>query len=312
MALGVVLFLGSYVGYARYLGRVNGLPPLPEQYWPRGTRDVEPLKDRTPKLIARKLEQAFGRECPELRRPIKIEVPARGLLLVTREITFENDGRVKLNPVSVAVFGKNKGEDSTPEINTIRGNVAYLTFDRPIHQASDIANHKIVAGQVAGDILLVNNRRTLARDDDLTVDIRQGPLYYDQKSQRVWTEDFVKIIDAQSKPQANTISGKGMMLELITEQPARPGQARRPRQYDNITGIKCAHLRSTVDMNLHIDARSGFLSSKDTPAPGKAPADVKTSASPTGKDRTKPAAQQPEKALLVIKTQGPFLYDLQR
>ena len=35
MTLGLVLFLASYLGYANYLGGVDGLPPLPEGYWPK-------------------------------------------------------------------------------------------------------------------------------------------------------------------------------------------------------------------------------------------------------------------------------------
>ena len=42
MTLGLVLFLASYLCYTSYLGGVDGLPPLPEGYWPKGDGDPGP------------------------------------------------------------------------------------------------------------------------------------------------------------------------------------------------------------------------------------------------------------------------------
>src|SRR5262249_25016117 len=148
---------------------------------------------------------------------IKIEVQARGLILVSKEFEILDDGRVRLIPLSVAVYGKTRGEDGTPEINTLRGDEAYLTFEHKIETISDMGKYRIIAAQIAANIRIVNNRRTPFRDDDLSVDIARGPLYYRQKDQRIWTEDFVRLVDQQSKPEPTVITGEGMVLDLIAD-----------------------------------------------------------------------------------------------
>src|SRR5262249_18684943 len=65
LALGVAVFLGSYLIYASRLGGVDGLPTLPEKYWPRPAGPLGPIPKRRQTLIAKKLEEAFGKSCPE-------------------------------------------------------------------------------------------------------------------------------------------------------------------------------------------------------------------------------------------------------
>src|SRR5262249_29314309 len=252
-----------------------------------------------------KLEQAFGKDCEEAKpkRPIKIEVPARGMVLSAGDFKIEDDGRVRLWPLSVALFGKARGEDGTPEINTIRGDVAYITFERPIQTLSDMGKHRITAGQIAGSIRVVNNRRSAGRDDDLSVYIGSGPLDYRQKDQRIGTDDYVRLVDSSSRPRPTVISGQGMVLDLIAEAPAgRPGQPRpRKQQFDTITGVKRVRLLSAVAMDLFMDSRSGFLNSRPPAARPEPAGGTKTAAGPGG-----------EKTHLVIKTHGPFSYDLRK
>src|SRR5262245_5777207 len=302
MTLGVVLFLGSYLGYTSYLGGVDGLPPLPESYWQTPGPHEGPPRDkrRTTPLLVRKLEEAFGKDCPEARRPIKIEVQARGLILVSDDFKIMDDGRVRLIPLSLIIYGKNRGEDGTPEINTVRGDEAYVTFEGPIRTPSDMGKYHVIAGEIAGNIRLVNNRRTPFRDDDLSVDILQGPLYYRQSDQRIWTEDLVHLVDQQSKPQPTDIKGTGMVLDLLTDTSGGRAAHGRRQQYDTITGVKRVTLHSGVEMYLSIDARSGFLEGQKSDTAKKPPA-------PPVKGQP---AQTAEKAQLVIKTHGPFSYDL--
>jgi hypothetical protein len=309
MALSVVLFLGCYVAYVRALGMVNGLPPLPEQFWPKDGPPPPP-KEHTLSLVDKKLEQSFGHGCPELKCPIKIEVPMRGFVLASKEVTFMKDGRVSLIPMSLAVYGKTRGEDGTPEINTIRGDVAYLTFDQPIRTMADMGKHKIVASEVSGNIRIVNNRRSQDRGDDIAVDISKGPLYYDQQRHVIWTEDYVHLEDAQSTPRPTEISGQGMVLDLLAEEPpARRGQHRgaHGRQPEVVTGVKHVLLKSAVDMHLYVDANSGFLANnptKEKEQTAKPPEKAKPGMA-SEKDKT-----APEKAHIIIKTQGPFNHDL--
>src|SRR4029079_6755475 len=154
-----------------------------------------------------------------------------------KEFKIEDDGRVRLVPMSVVLYGKARGEDGTPETNTIRGDEAYIQFEHPIVTMADMGKYRIIAGQLAGNIRIVNNRRTPFRDDDLSVDIAHGPLYYRQKDQRIWTEDFVRLVDQQSKPDPTVITGEGMVLDLIAEAPngrQAPPRAHR-QQFDNIS-----------------------------------------------------------------------------
>jgi polysaccharide biosynthesis/export protein len=91
------------------------------------------------------LEVAFGKECPERDYAIKVQIHSRGMVLAAKELAIEKDGRVRLAPVSAAIFGKTNNDGKVPEINTVRANVARLTFDPPIAHPADMAKHKLVA-----------------------------------------------------------------------------------------------------------------------------------------------------------------------
>src|SRR5437870_263916 len=95
VVLSLGLFVGCYAGYASQLGKIDGLPPLPEVYWPKPPHPIPPNEPRPEPAVVKKLEIAFGRECKELKYPIKIEVPSRGIVLAAREVVPEN-GLVKL------------------------------------------------------------------------------------------------------------------------------------------------------------------------------------------------------------------------
>ncbi len=299
LVVGFAIFLSGYLVYASYLGRIDGLPPLPEAYWREP--DNEPIQEigpRPPNIIVQKLQLAFGPDCPETKRPIKLEVPSRGLVLAAQDFIIQReDGRVKLSPLSIIIYGKAVGEDRTVEINTVRCDVGYLTFERPITTVTDMGKHRIVAGEIAGNIEIVNNRRTLARDDDLIVTMSKGPLYYNQPQQRIWSDDFVTLLDTQSRPEPTRISGKGLDIDLLAEQPANDPNhpVVRKKPVENITGVKTLTLRSSVDMHLYVDGKSGFLDS--TP---------KTQSQP----QPPPEARKTEKAHVIIKCQGPFKYDM--
>src|SRR5262249_29506746 len=140
LVLGAVIFITAYAVYAYFLGVVDGLPPLPAAFLNQ-PGIVNPPPPKTANTVDQKLQQAVGPDCEETRFTIKMEVRSRGLVLATNNFSIEQggarDGQVKLEPFSVAIYGKAKGPDSYPEINTIQSDVAYLTFDQPIKSASD-------------------------------------------------------------------------------------------------------------------------------------------------------------------------------
>ncbi len=290
-------FLGSLTGYVAYgrsfLGAIDGLPGLPSEYLRvRPGTIIDPRPNKTVKPVEEKLKQAFGDECPELKRQIKLELHSRNMVLAADVCQPEDDGRVKLTPISVAMFGKDKGDGRFPEINTIQGKVAKLKFDRPVTTLSDISGRKLLEAELTGDIKVFNNRHTPDRYDDLCLYIGTGPLYFSEEKHLIWTTDHVHVKDFQSRPP-NEVLGTGMDLELLTEAaPAKPGMAHKQKQ-ESITGVKRIILRSDVVMFLYTDAKSGFPgNAHEAPAP-----------------QLGPGTAPPPRAKITITTPGRFTYD---
>ena len=275
LCLGWTLVLGFYIGYSFVLGSIDGLPPLPAGLMPHSREHLPPLPARPASRVSSKLQLAFGPDCPEVGRQIKIEISSKKMVFAADQFQPEPDGRVSLKPLSVAIFNSDKANPRLTEISTIRGQVAYLKFDRPVTQLSDIGSRKIVAAEISGSIEVTNNRRTQGRDDDLSVFIPSGPLHYADARKLIWTTDTVHLLDNQSKPKPIDVRGKGLEIELASEvaQPNQPGQPKKPKG-DAVAGVKRVKLVESVDMHLHVREDSGFLNQnqlKAEEAPGKAP-----------------------------------------
>jgi hypothetical protein len=311
LVVGFALFLGAYLVYAHFLGGVDGLKPLPDEYGPIA-EDIlppEPVRERD-STIDEKLRLAFGDNCPELKRKTNLEIGSRGMVLSIGDFKALPDGRVELTPFSLAIFGKAKGDaKSTPEINTVQCQVALLTFDRPVANPGELVNRKIVAGELRGDIYLINNRRTPQRDDDISVFTR-GPLFYQEARNqeafnRIWTDADVKLVDLLSKPEPMTITGTGMDIQLTNDSRSSvAGQTAPPkRKTEGPSGVDWVRLRKDVVLNLWVDARSGFLGS------GKGTGD-KGTASQRPLAAGSPGSSPADKSEVVIRTRGPFTYDV--
>ncbi|HJT78771.1 MAG TPA: hypothetical protein VJ739_16320, partial [Gemmataceae bacterium] len=314
LVLGFVLFVSGYAVYARFFGGIDGLPALPEMYLEAATGDMPDPPRRTDSELHDKLRRAFGEDCAELEYPIQLEVRAKGMVLATRDFHIEqggpHDGEVRLQPLSLALYGKATGDGQLPEINTVRSHVAWLKFDQPISTPADMSKHKIARAQLEGDIRIVNNRRTPQRDDDLTL-WTPGPVFYSEAEHRAWTKELVDLKDLQSKPEPTHIVAKEMDLYLSVEgakgNPAqaktaeakRRGGARKPKS-DAVSGVERIVLHQDVRMDLFVDSDSGFLSTGQ--AKGKA-------AKPD-KGKTAAADDPAKKAHVVIQTPGPFQYDV--
>lgn len=331
LVMGFAVFISAYTVYAGYLGYIDGLPPLPPEYEPCDCGIVDngvqpPARENE---ADRRLRQAFGEECPELKRTIKLEVRARGVVLAADQFKIEDDGRVKLQPFSIALFGKTKNASELPEINTIRSDVAFLTFDRPISSATEMSNRKITGATLVqdreraqeserrgyeGGVLIVNNRRTSQRDDDMSL-FTPGPVYYQENLHRIWTAEVVKITDLSSKPNPTVITATGMDVYLSTE-PAKPPQtagkaaAKDKAKSPTVNGVERITLRADVDMHLYVDAKNGFLGASKAPADQKPGTGDSKAGSPAAASAPGNPAASPPKALITIRTQGPFTYDL--
>jgi hypothetical protein len=307
LAVGFLMFTLAYIVYsATSLGRINTLPPLPEQYQ-AGAGNTEPvLKQRKTgaTLLERKMEKAFGIGCKELKWPVLLELNSKSMVMAAGMFEVVEDGRMKLEPMSLAVFGKKKNDGRDVEINTLKCKQAYITFDRPVTSMSpsELSGRKIVKSEFIGDIMIVNNRRTAQRDDDLTVDIRTGPLYYDEKNQFIWTNDVVHLKDGQLIPPKADIVAKCMEMTLATSSPPpKPGTVlvHKPKN-ESISGVKRIVLKQDVTMHLYSSGQSPFPGGDKTP-----------SASPA-KDKKGAVVAKPPPDLshVIIRTPGRFQYDL--
>lgn len=296
LALGWILFVSAYTGYSAVLGGIDGMPPLPQAYWPRQTSELPPIPERPASRVVARLQSAFGAECPEIHRQIKVEVATRGMVFAADHFKIETDGRVCLTPLSVVMFSRDRTDPRPPEVTTIRGQIAYLRFDRPVTQYTEIGSRKIVAAEISGSIELTNNRRTAERGDDLSVYIPSGPVYYSDEKKLIWSDDSVHLVDNQSRPRPSEVRGRGLEIELTPDPPtpksAGTAPVARKQRSDGISGVKRLLLKKSVDMHLVVREDSGFLAQGAPPKTAPVPAK-------TGPEET---------ALVAVKTPGSFTY----
>jgi RNA polymerase sigma factor (sigma-70 family) len=96
--------------------------------------------------VSMKLEAAFGKDYDEVQKaPIKLDIPARHLVLAAKECSILNDGKVKCSGCWYALFDKDR-------ITTIRCDEACFTLDAPVDGIADLAHRKIVAVEPSGRV----------------------------------------------------------------------------------------------------------------------------------------------------------------
>jgi hypothetical protein len=296
---GLAVFLASYAVYAFFLGGIDGLPVLPEVYWPvAGNGDSYDNQKRAPEgEIETKMKQAFGNESPEAKYPIKLNLRSKGLFLAAKDFKIE-DGRVKLTTFSAAVFAMNKGDSPFPEINTVQSEVAYLTLDQEVTNITELSKRKIngveLSGSKVSGVKISNNRRSAEKTDDIDLYVTGDSLFYDATKNLISTNGFVQLQDNKTQPPIR-ITAKGMEIKLSDDSgPNRPKTVTKAKEKEEtVTGVEMVFLKSNVEMHLYVEANSPFLAG-------------------TSEDvRAKPATGEvPEKSHVVVKTNGTFHYDL--
>jgi hypothetical protein len=334
--MSLLISAALYFGYARLLGSLDGLPPLPAEYGPEHVGPVD-HPPTTPNSTDQRIERAFGKGCPELRYPIKLEMRQKGILFCSHrfEIIKEGprEGWVEMSPLSLATFSERKVPDGPEEINTVYCDVAYVKFDKPIRAMGDLNGRKMMAAELHADpeamlsdprkgrVRLLNNRRTYDPNDDIEM-VTPGPVYYDAEPRpgqpNIYTFTVVQIFDYlntnqpepdRTLPREPTMSGVGLRVFLSREpkdksgtKPPEPVAKTRgkkdPRQ--PVTGVDVVGLDHSVEMNIWSDSDSSFV------APGGSKAPNKKEVGPT---KDEPPA---DKRLIHIQTEGPFRYDLNR
>ena len=267
-------FVGSFLAYNARLGWLDGLPPLPDKYLTHkgdgpDNADILPPVELVTSKVGQRLAQAFGPNSPEIGYAIQLEVPSNGVALAAGETTISN-GKVKLEPLSLVIFGKSAPNQSG-EFSTIHCDRALLTFDRPVKSLSEIGQRKIVAAELIGDfdfpspderkglIHITNHRRTGGADavPDVVTMRTPGPvLYLDRADQpestepHLWTEAQVEINEARGNAPPTTVSATGMRVFLDNEpkpgpvkppapKPAQPGKS-NPAPYSGVRRLEFA------------------------------------------------------------------------
>src|SRR5215470_9719571 len=114
----------AYFAYTQVLGGVDGLTPLPKQYWP--SDKPPPDRQLAPNSADLKLQQAFGPACPELQRNYKLLLHDRTMVLAADQIDVVNGG-IEIKAFSLAIFKVDPQADF-PDINTVISKSARVEF----------------------------------------------------------------------------------------------------------------------------------------------------------------------------------------
>ena len=112
LVVGFVLFTLAYLLYsATTLGRINTLPPLPE-ILPDNESSNDPDRpsssETDPAPLEKKMERAFGTACRELKWPVQLELNSKSMVMAAGMFEVVDDGRMRLEPMSIGLFGKKK------------------------------------------------------------------------------------------------------------------------------------------------------------------------------------------------------------
>ncbi|MEZ6141296.1 MAG: hypothetical protein R3B84_12065 [Zavarzinella sp.] len=321
--LGFVVCITCYAVYTYYLGAYNGLPRLPEAY--HQENGMQPLvsaeMDRS--ILENPFIQAFGVNCPEARRTIRLDLRAsKNLLLAADNFTpimgGPRDGWVSLSPVSVAHYGKSVGPEGIKDISLFMCDRVYVQFDRPVRSANEIegANPQRVEMFAEpesehfhprkGKIWIINNRKTFDRYDDIEM-WTNGPIYYLPEpaagDPHIWTKSRVEVFDFQNTKQplqdrdlgraVPTVAGNGMNLYLVDEKQKKANIKANPNQ-KSASGLERLVLSSNVEVNLWTDGDGAFANGGEN--------------KPKSKQEKKPS----DRKLMEIRTNGPLHYHMQK
>lgn len=308
---GFLFFFTCYSVYSFFLGRYDGLAPLPAEYRPDPQRQAAALMPHAggQNSALSGLKEAFGEKCEEINRSI-FEWRTQGIIIAYDQRKLLPNGRLLLSKVSVAIFSQTHDESKAREINTIRGEEAEIEFERPIMKPSDISRNKPIAGELRGNVILTNNRRSADARDDLR--LLTPWLRYRDDQHRVWTEAEIRILDDSC---GVIVTATGMDVDLIPadERSAKPQGASKPGgglTQNTINGVRSVRLFENVRMELPEDGRSNFIHL------GQSGPQKKNAAAAAAPPKTPPSSgsaqlSAPPKSLVVIESQGPFVYKVE-
>jgi hypothetical protein len=120
-------------------------------------KDVEELhRAAATKVLSvdEKLGAAFGKNCEELKRLMRLDLRTKGLVVAADSLDILPDGSVKWAPCSLVVYRRNQESSETRPLSSFRTEHATMTLDRPISSATELGQRKIVAIHLAGGLKL--------------------------------------------------------------------------------------------------------------------------------------------------------------
>jgi len=304
LIVAAAVFVASFVVYHRALGWIDGLPELPAKYLIRIEQAGPIAKSPNHEIkFHRLLRQAFGENCRELKYSNKLTLQLQGLVIATEIVDIE-DGKLKLAPMSLAMFGKPNPSTEFPEINTVHCDVAWLTFDRPIRSLSDTNRARLVSAEFQSDpqtqfkdsrngqILVVHNHGTQNAEDDVVLRTR-GPIRFrDDAASRpdepqLFTDESVSITDKQASPPHH-VTSQGLRVFLTGAALPQNRDKTATRPIRNQPLVRRIELPANVQMDLTMSQTAGFL----------------------GNSQPNRQLATPVKPRLKIHTLGPFQFDV--
>jgi hypothetical protein len=232
LLLGLFGCVGAYLLYSQALGRIDGLPDLPEEYLAVASpSSALPPMGELPTI--RRLKEAFGANSWEVNDTgaykTRLEERDKGIAFACGPMAFTGTKFVTVSPFSVAFFGKERpahlmqpGE--VREISTFHADRAILEFDRPVSGLPDLQGKQsanLIGMELIGvpdmpshdvrrgRIWITNNQRS----DDPAQQLvfrTPGPLYYRAPDKsappspdvpQVWTAAAVEVVDKRNLPR---------------------------------------------------------------------------------------------------------------
>lgn len=232
LLFGLGLCVGGYFAYSRFLGGIDGLPELPNEF---ATPIIDPLPPNLDTVSATEklLQKIFGPDSPEVKDQeynLKLELRDKGIVFACGQPQFADKSPfVTVSPFSIALLGKPKpahlmqpGE--AQEVSTFHADKAILEYDKDVASLQDMTGKaRMVGMELLSDpellsfdprrgLIEVTNNQKVADPNHRLVFRTRGPLFYtspkpdakpapNDDTVQVWTHAPVEVVDRRNLPQ---------------------------------------------------------------------------------------------------------------
>ena len=121
------------------------LPPVPKQAEPAVKESSQQVaaKELSQQEIDGLIEKAFGRNCAELKRPIRMWIADIGMVIAAEKVTIASDGRSVVFTVA-----SGKLPNTVADLKVVHGDEIVVTAEQPVKLATDISRCRIAVVEV--------------------------------------------------------------------------------------------------------------------------------------------------------------------